>query len=130
LIRIEGKLEDSSGPLWGGHVSVSTEEVAPLLKGDKRLICTLNGSERYHAALLGDGMGGYFILVNKARAKKLGLRFGDPVIIELIKDKSKYGMEMPEEFEVLLEQDDEGSHFIESLTPGKKTKLDPYHRKC
>jgi hypothetical protein len=123
VIRIESRLEDSSGSVWGGHIPVRTEEVKALLEGDKRVICTVNGSVRYHAALLGDGMGAYFVLLNKARARKLALRIGDPVVIELEKDNSKYGMDMPEEFEVLLEQDEEGAKYFDKLTPGKKRNL-------
>ena len=122
-IQIQSHLENSSGPVWGGHIPVSAEEVKSLLEGDKRVICTVNQSISFHAALLSDGMGGYFILLNKQRSKKMALRVGDPVLLELEKDNSKYGMEMPEEFEELLNQDEDGAKIFESLTPGKQRNL-------
>lgn len=122
-IQISSHLENSAGPVWGGHIPVSAEEVKPLLKGDKRVICTVNEKIRFHAALLSDGLGGYFILLNKQRSKKMGIRTGDPVVIELEKDDSRYGIEMPEEFEELLNQDEDGAKVFESLTPGKQRNL-------
>jgi len=116
-------MENSSGNVWGGHIPVLAEEVEPLLEGDKRVVCKLNGEIEFHAALLSDGNGSYFILVNKERAKKLGIRSGNPVVLELVQDISKYGMPLAEEFEVLLEQDLEGAKIFEQLTPGRQRNL-------
>lgn len=122
--RIESRFEffDDSN-LWGGHVPLERETVKEFLEGDKRVLCTLNGKLTIHAALLSDGNGAYYILINKERAKKLGLQRGSPLLVELEKDTSKYGMEMPEEFEVLLEQDEEASAVFEALSPGKQRNL-------
>ena len=46
------------------------------------------------------------------------------VTIEL--DNSKYGMEMPEELEALLEQDHEGERRFEMLTPSKQRYIIHY----
>ena len=66
---------------------------------------------------------GYFILINKTRVKKLGLRVNEEVQLFLEKDNSEYGHEMPESFEMLLEQDEEVSKYFHQLTPGKKRSL-------
>ena len=55
--------------------------------------------------------------------KEFSLQVGQGLNIVLEKDKSKYGMSVPEEFEELLYQDPEGEAYFEALTPGKKRSL-------
>ena len=43
--------------------------------------------------------------------------------IELLKDESKYGIPMPEEFQELLYQDEEGNDLFHALTAGKQRSL-------
>ena len=66
---------------------------------------------------------GYFIMINQNNVKKLGLTINEEVSLKLEKDHSEYGHEVPESFQMLLEQDEEGNHFFEQLTPGKKRNL-------
>jgi len=65
----------------------------------------------------------YFILVNKAIRDELGLSLGKRVNLELAKDQSKYGMDIPDSFQALLEQDPEGKGYFESLSMGKQRSL-------
>lgn len=58
--------------------------------------------------------------------KKFGVELDDEVSLELRLDNSKYGMEMPEELDALLEQDAEGAEFFESLSDGKKRYIIHY----
>lgn len=88
----------------------------------KRVVCTVNGSIQLHSALMPMGEGSY-IMINKANREKLGLKEGDKVTIELEKDSSEYGMPMPESLQVMLDQDEEGSQYFHSLTPGKQRSL-------
>jgi uncharacterized protein YdeI (YjbR/CyaY-like superfamily) len=44
-----------------------------------------------------------------------------PVRIE--RDHSEFGHEVPEELQVLLDQDEEGNAFFRALTPGKQRSL-------
>ncbi len=64
-----------------------------------------------------------FILVNKEVRTKLSLTEGDEATIEVAKDHSKYGMDMPEELSVLFDQELEAKTFFEKLTPGKQRAL-------
>ena len=66
---------------------------------------------------------GYFVLINKSLVKKLGLMVNTEVSLSLEKDTSEHGHEVPESFQMLLQQDDDGSHLFEQLTPGKKRSL-------
>jgi uncharacterized protein YdeI (YjbR/CyaY-like superfamily) len=51
------------------------------------------------------------------------LRIGEDVRLNIDKDQSEYGHELPESFRVLLDQDEEGRQFFEQLTPGKQRSL-------
>ena len=64
-----------------------------------------------------------YILVNQKVRTELNLSDGDKVLITLEKDTSEYGIPMPESFRVLLDQDEVGSQFFHSLTPGKQRSL-------
>jgi uncharacterized protein YdeI (YjbR/CyaY-like superfamily) len=52
--------------------------------------------------------------------KELGVKNKDIVEVELKKDSSKYGMEVPEELKELLLQDSEGNRRFNLLPPGKQ----------
>jgi hypothetical protein len=88
----------------------------------RRVVCTLNNEHTFPCALMPSG-GSFFIMVNKKIRTKLGIEAGHSVMVELVKDTSKYGLPMPEEFEEVLAQDDEGRELFEALTDGKKRTL-------
>ena len=48
---------------------------------------------------------------------------GDVVRVLLVKDESKYGLPMPEEFEEVLKQDPEGDRLFHALTAGKQRSI-------
>jgi hypothetical protein len=66
---------------------------------------------------------GFFILINKHLVNKLQLGIGEDVRLSIEKDHSEFGHEVPESFQVLLAQDEEGRGFFEQLTPGKQRSL-------
>lgn len=66
---------------------------------------------------------GSYIMVNKKVREQLGLKEGDQVTLELMKDTSEYGMPMPESLQVMLDQDEIGSEYFHALTPGKQRSL-------
>lgn len=88
----------------------------------KRVVCTINECIQLHSALMPMGEESY-IMINKASREKLGLKAGDKVTLELEKDSSAYGMPIPESLQVMLDQDDVGSKYFHSLTPGKQRSL-------
>ncbi len=98
------------------HDKVTTKE-------SKRVMCSVNGHEAFHAGLMPKGDGNYFIIMKKARMKAFDLTPGDEVQIVLERDTSKYGMKMPEEFSEVLASDPEGETWFEKLTDGKKRNL-------
>lgn len=109
--------------LWGHHLLVPDEIAQQFIEGDnRRVICTLNDQHTIQAALM-PKQDHFFILLNKAIRDKLGLSVGDEVQVKLVKDQSTYGMDMPEEFDVLLGQDEAAKARFEALTPGKQRSL-------
>lgn len=102
------------------YLEISREVVEALGGLNNRLLCTVNGAITFQCGLMALGEGKAYIGLNAARMKKLGLQFGDEVVVGLQKDESKYGVELPEELAELLRQDEEGNRRFHLLTPGKQ----------
>src|SRR5690606_36361574 len=83
----------------------------------RRVVCTLNGTETIQCALM-PMEGAFFIIINKKIRTKLSIGSGDSVSVELVKDTSKYGLPMPEEFREVLDQDPDGDRLFHALPAG------------
>jgi hypothetical protein len=106
--------------LWSYYIRISDELAQKYIEGkDRRIICTLNNKESIHCALMPSPKG-YFILVNQALKKKLGIQLGESVQLKIEKDRSKYGMPISEEFKACLEEEPIAFKYFEDLTPGKQ----------
>ena len=121
FVKFKSKLERFATVLWDQHILVP-EEVALNFKSH-RIVCKLNDEVEYQCALTSKGDGTWFIRVNKKHREKLKLQLGDEVQAEIRKDDSKYGLPLPVEMEVLLDQDLEFNQFFHALTPGKQRNL-------
>lgn len=123
-MEFQSVLQKRTESIWGYHImipdSISEHFVS---KTDRRVLCRLNESIDIQAALMPDGNGSFFISINKEVRKKLNLEVGTDIWVHLKKDESKYGIALPEEMEELFKQDEEGSHWFHSLTPGKQRSL-------
>jgi len=110
--------------VYNVHIHVPKKVYAKFLElGTKRVLCTVNENEYFHAGLMPKGDGDYFIMMNKKRMKEFALQIGDKIEVLLEEDTSKYGMKMPEEFEEVVLTDEEGQQLFEQLTDGKKRNL-------
>jgi hypothetical protein len=115
--------------LWGHHFSVPTEIAEGFVVGnDKRVVCTIHSlvigipDVEIQCALL-KFKETWCILLNKKNRDKLRVGIDDEIEVELQKDTSEFGMEMPEELEVLLIQDEDGNDIFQKLTKGKQRTL-------
>ena len=117
----EATLSLLDNPLWTVVFPVPQNIAEDILsqKEDRRIICTV-GSLSKHCALMHDGQGGFYILMNKTECKKLKIEPGSTCKLKVELDQSKYGMHVPEAFEAVMETDPEGERLFEALTPGKK----------
>jgi translation initiation factor IF-1 len=88
----------------------------------KRVVCSVNGGEAFQCALMPWGEI-FYIVVNKQKRDAINIVAGDIVNVELVKDESKYGLPMPEEFAEVLKQDPDGDRLFHALTEGKQRSL-------
>lgn len=117
-------LDRFDGNLWYYYLPVPAAIANQFITGkDRRVVCTLNQTAVFQAALMPLGDGNFFVNVNKTIRTKLKLQLGSDVQVLLQKDTSEYGLPVPEEFTELLKQDEEGSKRFHSLTPGKQRTL-------
>ena len=120
---IKAQLADMDSNMWGYHFRIPESVFKKFSKGtDRRVICTFNGKEKLHCALM-PSPEGPFIMVNKELVKKLRIELGELITLEIEKDHSEYGMPISEEFELIIFGDEEVAHHFEALTPGKKRNL-------
>ncbi|MEQ6166757.1 YdeI/OmpD-associated family protein [Ekhidna sp. MALMAid0563] len=109
--------------LWSYYVAIPKEIGNQFIEGDdRRIICTINHTDPIHSALMPKGEI-YSVYVKKEFMKKHHLQEGDQIDVKLEKDHSEYGMPIPESFQVLLDQDTEGSMYFHKLTKGKQRNL-------
>jgi hypothetical protein len=117
------KLQKYESPLWGYHFPIPAKIAEKYIEGNnRRIICHINDEHKMQCAIM-PSKEGFFILINKNLINKLQLRIGEDVRLNIDKDQSEYGHELPESFRVLLDQDEEGRQFFEQLTPGKQRSL-------
>lgn len=118
------KLDRFNSNLWYFHFIVPIKIAKKFIDGNnKRVVCTLNNTETFQAALMHLGDGNFFINVNKKLRDKLKLNEGDNVYVSLQKDESEYGLPMPIELAELMKMDDEGHKVFHSLTLGKQRTM-------
>jgi len=92
-------------------------------KGHKRVrvVATFGGKNlAFHAALNRWKNGTYSIMFSKNKQKELGIFPNDYFELQFFEDTSKYGVEVPEEFEAVVLSDYEAYQIFESFTKGKQ----------
>ena len=118
-----GKLEKFDSNLWQYHIPVPEEIATTYIEGEnRRIYCTLNGKLKIQCALM-KAQPYWYVLVNKELRNKLAVEEGNTIEVLLEKDHSEFGHEVPEEFQVMMDQDEEGNGYFQSLTPGKQRAL-------
>lgn len=116
-------LENFHTNLWQFHTPVPEEIALTFIEGDnKRILCQLNDLPPYPAALM-KSKAYWFVLINKSLRERLIIGEGEKLTVQIEKDHSEYGHEMPEELQVLLDQDDLGNELFNALTKGKQRSL-------
>lgn len=116
--------KDDNSDLYHWFFPVPAEIATPFIEGsDRRVITKVNSTVKYHCAIYGDGEGGFRILLNRERVKKLGLVRGETINVELEKDRSEYGVPMSEELREVLDQNPEADELFHKLTKGTQRTL-------
>lgn len=109
----------------GGHYIEVTPDLMTQLraKPGTRLICSINQTITFPCGLVSLGNGSAYIILSAKRMKEAAIKLNQEVNVYLKLDLSPYGMEMPEELAVLLEEDAIGKSRFNQLTPGKQRTL-------
>lgn len=125
-MKFKGQIQsfDDNGLGWNSHIKIPEAIFDKLAKEctDKRVVCTLNNSFRYHCAMM-PKVTFHYVMLNNAICKKLNLHVNDEIQVELVADISKYGMSISEEMKEVLFSDPEGNALFHKLTPGKIRSL-------
>ncbi len=110
--------------LGGHYVEVTPDIMARLnAKPGARLICSINKTIPFPCGLVSLGNGSAYIILSAKRMKEAVIKPNQEVTVYLKLDLSPYGMEMPEELAILLEEDAIGKSRFDQLTPGKQRTL-------
>lgn len=105
-------------------VFLDKKTVDPHLKaGQKRVICKLNNEVEFHCAILSSKEESHYIYVGSAVMKKLSLKVGSTVSVELLTDTTPYQFEMPEELQEVLDTDGAANTIFHALTEGNQRGL-------
>ena len=122
-LNVKTTLQHFHNKLWSFYIPIPKHLGDQFIEGDnRRVLCSINGNKSIHSALMPSGQE-YTIYVKTELQKKLGIEEGEEITVTLEKDRSEFGLEMPESFEVLLAQDDEGRGYFQSLTMGNQRGL-------
>lgn len=107
-------------------VHIPDEIVSLFLEhGQKRVkvVATFEDKRIEFYAALNKYQGQYLIMFSKNNQKALGLFPNDYFQLQFFEDTSKYGVEVPEEFEAVMLSDHEAYQIFESFTKGKQRGL-------
>lgn len=85
---------------------------------NQRVEVTVNGAVSWKGGTVSLGNGNAYITISAARMKKLGVVIGDQVQVNLRKDHSEFGLDVPIEFEEVLRQDAEANARFQQLSKG------------
>lgn len=122
-MEFQGKLAAFEFNHWQYHIPVS-DEISCQMMDDKhrRVLVWIKDEGPFHMALM-KSKEYWYILVNQDLRKRLHLTEESTFGVKIERDHSEYGHEMPEELQVLMDQDEEGAEFFKSLTPGKQRMM-------
>lgn len=116
-------LEDFHTNIWRHHIVVPNSIAQKFIDGThRRVICTVNNQEIVRSGLIASESG-WFVLVNKEIRTKLGIEEGDKIHISIEKDTSEYGIDVPEELQVMLDQDVEAKKYFNDLSKSRQRSL-------
>lgn len=89
----------------------------------KRVLCTLNKTITFHAALMPKKEGGFYINIGKTICKQLGIKVGQTITAVFEQDDTEHQFKLPEELAEVLATDPEAKEKFNALTPGNKRSL-------
>lgn len=123
MISFEEKLGKFDFNHWHYHIPVPDAIAEQMMdESHRRVLIWIKDSGPYHMALM-KAKECWYVLVNQDLRKKLDLNEEKPFSVKIERDLSEFGHEVPDEFQVLLDQDEAGNEYFRALTPGKQRSL-------
>lgn len=89
----------------------------------KRVLCTINKTVSFHAALMPKKEGSYYINIGQTICKQLNIKLGSEITVELEEDTTEFQFDMPEELAEVLATDQAAEQKFLALTPGNQRSL-------
>jgi len=99
------------------------DSIAPFLEKNLKRVkvkASFEGNELHFHGAIQKRNGAHFMMFGKRYQKAIGVFPNDYFQLQLFEDDSKYGVEMPEELDAVLQSDTEALALFESFTAGKK----------
>ncbi|MEB2783937.1 YdeI/OmpD-associated family protein [Algoriphagus persicinus] len=123
MIEFQGELAAFEFNHWQYHIPIS-DEISAQMMDDKhrRVLVWIKDGGPFHMALM-KSKEYWYILVNQDLRTRFHLVENSVFLVKIDRDHSEYGHEMPEELQVLMDQDKEGADYFEKLTPGKQRMM-------
>lgn len=108
---------------WSYHIPVPEEiSIQMMDENHRRVLVWIKESGPHHMALM-KAKAYWYVLVNQDLRTKLSLDGEKTFPVQIARDHSEFGHDIPEELQVLLDQDVEGNGYFRQLTPGKQRSL-------
>lgn len=114
--------------ITGKYYSLQLPEaiVRPFLEKDQRrvkVVASYEGKEVHFHAAIQKRKGAYFMIFGKRHQKELGIFPNDYFQLQLFKDTTKYGVEIPEELQAVFDMDPEAVAIFDQLPDGTSRGL-------
>lgn len=123
MIRFQGKLATFDFNHWQYHIPISDDIASEMMDlNHRRVLIWIKDEGPFHMALM-KAKDYWYVLINQDLRNRFNLIEETPFPIYIERDHSEYGHEMPEELQVLMDQDEEGADYFKNLTPGKQRML-------
>jgi hypothetical protein len=123
MLQFKGTLSKFDFNHWQYHIPISDEVAEAFMDGqNRRVLIWIMEEGPFHMALF-KAKTCWYILINQQHRTRFNLELGDEVILKIERDYSEFGHEVPEEFQVMLDQDEEANTIFRALTPGKQRSL-------
>lgn len=122
-MEFSGKLDKFDFNHWHFHIPVPDQIAEQMMdENHRRVLIWIKSGGPFHMALM-KSKEYWYVLVNQDLRKKYELDEVNPFQVKIERDHSEFGHDVPEELQVLLDQDEEGNYHFRSLSPGKQRSL-------
>ncbi|MEP0710683.1 MAG: YdeI/OmpD-associated family protein [Algoriphagus sp.] len=123
MIEFQGELAAFQFNHWQYHVPL-TEEISSQMMDAKhrRVLVWIKDEGPFNMALM-KAKDYWYLLINQELRTRFHLDDDTSFSLKIERDHSEYGHEMPEELQVLMDQDEEGAYYFEGLTPGSQRMM-------